>query len=224
MRLHELHAPAGSRHARKRIGRGIAAGQGKTSGRGQKGAGARQGAKVPRGFEGGQMKITMRLPKLRGFANRWRTEYQAVNVGKLNRFPAGAIVDGAALFSIGLLAHPGDRVKLLAAGRVQVAVTVRVHRASAAARRAVEAAGGRLELLEAVTAPTAEAEAEPVVAPAAEPVAAPVAKPATPEAVAEPAPVRRRRARAAPADEPAADQTVAEVPAADTTEEPGTER
>ncbi len=148
MRVHELHAPAGSHRQGRRIGRGIAAGQGKTSGRGQKGAGARAGAKVPRGFEGGQMKITQRLPKLRGFANRWRTEFAAINVGKLNRFPEGSIVDGAALAARGLLRHPGERAKLLAAGEVRVAVTVRVHRASAAARRAVEAAGGRVELLE----------------------------------------------------------------------------
>jgi len=148
MKLHELRGAAGSRHPRKRIGRGIAAGQGKTAGRGQKGAGARGGAKVPRGFEGGQMKITMRLPKLRGFTNRWRAEYTPLNVGKLNRFPGGAIVDGASLAALGLVGDPGERVKLLAAGRLRVAVTVRVHRASAAARRAVEGAGGRVELLE----------------------------------------------------------------------------
>jgi large subunit ribosomal protein L15 len=148
VRVHDLHAPAGSRRESRRIGRGISAGRGKTSGRGQKGAGARAGAKVPRGFEGGQMKITQRLPKLRGFANRWRREYAAVNLGKLNRFPAGSIVDGAALAAHGLLSHPSQRVKLLAAGEVKIAVTVRVHRASAAAKRAVEAAGGRVEVLE----------------------------------------------------------------------------
>jgi len=148
MKLHELRPAAGSRHARKRIGRGISAGQGKTAGRGQKGAGAREGAKVPRGFEGGQMKITMRLPKLRGFANRWRVDYTVLNLSKLNRFPSAAIVDGAALAQAGLVSQPGERVKLLAAGRLRVALTVRVHRASAAAQRAVEAAGGRVELLE----------------------------------------------------------------------------
>jgi large subunit ribosomal protein L15 len=155
MKLHELHGPAGSRRDRKRIGRGISAGQGKTAGRGQKGAGARPGAKTPRGFEGGQMKITQRLPKLRGFVNHQRAEYAAVNVGKLNRFAGGSIVDGAALAARGLVGHPGDRVKLLAAGRVRVALTVRVHRASESARRAVEVAGGRVEVLEvAAEAPT----------------------------------------------------------------------
>ncbi|HYA00614.1 MAG TPA: 50S ribosomal protein L15 [Candidatus Binatia bacterium] len=160
MRLDELRGAAGSRRSRKRIGRGIGAGQGKTSGRGQKGAGARQGAKVPRGFEGGQMKLTMRLPKLRGFHNRWGADYAAVNVGKLNRFPSGSIVDGAALADRGLVGHAGDRVKLLAAGRLKVAVTVRVHRASAAAQRAVEAAGGKLELLEAAPAAPTQTPAE----------------------------------------------------------------
>ena len=148
MKLHELRPAPGSRRSRKRIGRGISAGQGKTSGRGQKGAGARAGAKVPRGFEGGQMKMTMRLPKLRGFTNRWRAEYTAINVSKLNRFPSATIVDGAALAQAGLLTRPGEPVKLLAAGKLKVALTVRVQRASAAAIRAVEAAGGRLELLE----------------------------------------------------------------------------
>jgi large subunit ribosomal protein L15 len=168
---HELHAPAGSRRAAKRVGRGISAGQGKTAGRGQKGAGARQGARVPRGFEGGQMKITQRLPKLRGFVNRQRPEYASLNVGKLNRFAAGAIVDGAALASRGLLSHPGERVKLLAAGRVRVALTVRVHRASAAARRAVEAAGGRVEVLEAAAAEPAPVTAAAPRGPAGEPAA-----------------------------------------------------
>jgi large subunit ribosomal protein L15 len=148
MKLHELKPAPGSHRSRKRVGRGIAAGQGKTSGRGQKGAGAREGAKVPRAFEGGQMPLTQRIPKLRGFNNRWRTEYTVLNLSKLNRFDKGAIVDGSALAERGLVGNPGERVKLLAAGRVKVPVTVRVHRASAAARRAVEAAGGRLELLE----------------------------------------------------------------------------
>jgi len=211
MKLHELRGAAGSRHPRKRIGRGIAAGQGKTSGRGQKGAGARAGAKTPRGFEGGQMKITMRLPKLRGFVNRWRAEYTPLNVGKLNRFPGGAIVDGASLAALGLVSHPAERVKLLAAGRLRVAVTVRVHRASAAARSAVEKAGGRVELLETpVNGAAAAADEAATAAPAPEPVAAQAAaaaepstddRTAAPAAEPAPAPARSRR-RAAPAVTP----------------------
>ncbi len=148
MRLHELKPAPGSRKKRTRVGRGISAGQGKTSGRGQKGQGSRESSSVPKGFEGGQMKQSMRLPKLRGFHNRFRREYQVVNLSKLNRFDRDAIVDGAALAAAGLVTGPDVPVKVLAAGRVKVAVHVRVHRASAAARTAIEAAGGRLDLLE----------------------------------------------------------------------------
>jgi large subunit ribosomal protein L15 len=148
VKLHDLKPARGSRKKRTRVGRGISAGQGKTSGRGQKGQGARESSSVPKGFEGGQMKQSMRLPKLRGFHNRFRREYQVVNLSKLNRFGADSIVDGAALAAAGLVTGPDAPVKLLAAGRVKVAVHVRVHRASAAARSAVEAAGGRVDLLE----------------------------------------------------------------------------
>jgi large subunit ribosomal protein L15 len=148
MKLHDLKPARGSRKKRTRVGRGISAGQGKTSGRGQKGQGARESSSVPKGFEGGQMKQSMRLPKLRGFHNRFRREYQVVNLSKLNRFGAASIVDGAALAAAGLVTGPDAPVKLLAAGRVKVAVHVRVHRASAAARSAVEAAGGRVDLIE----------------------------------------------------------------------------
>ncbi|MBJ7593462.1 MAG: 50S ribosomal protein L15 [Candidatus Dormibacteraeota bacterium] len=156
MRLHELHPAPGSRRKRTRVGRGISAGRGKTSGRGQKGQGSRESNSVPKGFEGGQMKQSMRLPKLRGFHNRFRREYQVVNLSKLNRFDRDAIVDGAALAAAGLVTGADAPVKLLAAGRVKVAVHVRVHRASAAARTAVEAAGGRVDLLEEPKPPRAE--------------------------------------------------------------------
>jgi large subunit ribosomal protein L15 len=148
VRLHDLKPAPGSRTKRTRVGRGISAGQGKTSGRGQKGQGSRESNSVPTGFEGGQMKQSMRLPKLRGFHNRFRREYEVVNLSKLNRFERDAIVDGAALAAAGLVSGADTPVKLLAAGRVKVAVQVRVHRASGAARRAVEAAGGRVDLLE----------------------------------------------------------------------------
>jgi large subunit ribosomal protein L15 len=158
VKLHDLKPAAGSRKKRTRVGRGISAGRGKTSGRGQKGQGSRESSSVPKGFEGGQMKQSMRLPKLRGFHNRFRREYQVVNLSKLNRFDSDAIVDGAALAAAGLVTGPDAPVKLLAAGRVKVAVHVRVHRASAAARSAVEAAGGRLDLLE-ETVPQEEPQA-----------------------------------------------------------------
>jgi large subunit ribosomal protein L15 len=153
MKLHDLKPARGSRKKRTRVGRGISAGQGKTAGRGTKGQGSRESSSVPKGFEGGQMKQSMRLPKMRGFHNRFRREYQLVNLSKLNRFDADAIVDGAALAAAGLVTGADAPVKLLAAGHVKVAVHVRVHRASAAARSAVEAAGGRVDLLEEPAAP-----------------------------------------------------------------------
>lgn len=165
MKLHDLKPAPGSRKKRTRVGRGISAGQGKTSGRGQKGQGARESNSVPTGFEGGQMKASMRLPKLRGFHNRFRKEYAVVNLSKLNRFPKDAIVDGAALAAAGLVSGADRPVKLLAAGHVKVAVHVRVHRASAAAQSAVLAAGGRVDLLE---EPAAVAATEPRTRPAAE--------------------------------------------------------
>jgi large subunit ribosomal protein L15 len=161
MKLHDLKPAPGSRQKRTRVGRGISAGQGKTSGRGTKGQGSRASSSVPRGFEGGQMKQSMRLPKLRGFHNRFRREYQVVNLSKLNRFSKDAIVDGAALAAAGLVTGPDAPVKLLAAGRVKVAVHVRVHRASAAAQSAVTAAGGRVELLEEPAPPPSESDATP---------------------------------------------------------------
>lgn len=153
MKLHELHPAANSRKAKTRIGRGISAGQGKTSGRGQKGQFSRSSVSLPRGFEGGQMRLSQRLPKLRGFRNRWRKEFAVVNLGKLNRFEDGTVVDAAVLKEAGLIGPARDGVKLLAAGTLARKLTVRVSRASVAARAAVEAAGGSVELLEATAAP-----------------------------------------------------------------------
>jgi large subunit ribosomal protein L15 len=156
MKLHELRPAPGSRKRSQRVGRGIAAGQGKTSGRGQKGQGSRSGVGLPIGFEGGQMPLTQRLPKLRGFHNKWRKEYAVVNIGKLNRFERGATVDGELLAQAGLIAKPSTPVKVLAAGGVKTPLTLRVHRISKAARQAVEAAGGTVELLEVAETEAAE--------------------------------------------------------------------
>jgi large subunit ribosomal protein L15 len=102
------------------------------------------------------------VPKLRGFTNKWRKEYAPVNLGKLNRFDRDSVVDGEALAQMGLIAHPTDLVKILGAGKLKVPVTVRVHRVSAAARTALEAAGGRVELLEVRERPVpSEPEATP---------------------------------------------------------------
>lgn len=156
MKLHELKPARGSRFTKERVGRGIAAGKGKTSGRGQKGQGSRSSVGLPVGFEGGQMPMTMRMPKLRGFHNKWRKEYAIVNLGKLTRFERGTLVDGDALASAGLIPRPNVRVKVLAAGSVRAPLTLRVHRISGAARRAVEAAGGTVEVLEVSEAPAPE--------------------------------------------------------------------
>jgi large subunit ribosomal protein L15 len=153
MKMHELKPARGSGRERKRIGRGIAAGQGKTSGRGQKGQGARSGVGLPRGFEGGQLRLAQRLPKLRGFHNHWRREYEIVNLGKLSRFEPETAVDAAALAERGLVRGASSRVKVLAAGEIEKPLTLRVHAISAQARRAVEAAGGSVALIEVGTGP-----------------------------------------------------------------------
>ncbi len=148
MRLDEVRPAKGSRRPRKRVGRGISAGGGKTAGRGQKGQGSRTSWSLPRGFEGGQMPLTQRVPKLRGFYNRFRIEYQVVNCRDLHRFEAGAIVGPELLNQVGLVRHTGRPVKLLGGGGSPPRLTVRVHRVSRSARAAVEAAGGKVELVE----------------------------------------------------------------------------
>lgn len=148
MKLHELRPATGSRRRRKRVGRGLAAGQGKTAGRGQKGQLARSGAGLPRAFEGGQLRISQRLPKLRGFTNHWRHDFSVVNVGKLGRFEAGTVVDTELLRASGLAGPSRDGVKVLGSGTLRVALTLRVQRVSRGARVAVEKAGGTVELLE----------------------------------------------------------------------------
>ncbi len=146
MDLNELKPIAGSKKNRKRLGRGIGSGNGKTCGRGQKGQKSRSGGGIPARFEGGQMPLTRRLPK-RGFNNRWAKHIAIVNVGDLSRFEKGAVVDIQALQDIGLVTKVGDGVKLLANGELEVALTVRVHKVSQSARSKVEAAGGTVELL-----------------------------------------------------------------------------
>jgi large subunit ribosomal protein L15 len=147
VKLHELSPSRGSRKTRKRVGRGHGAGQGKTSGRGQKGQGSRSSVGLPTGFEGGQMPLKQRLPKLRGFHNRWRREFVVVNLGKLGRFEAGSVVDADVLTEAGLIPRASSPIKVLAAGTLAHALTLRVDRISGAARTAVEAAGGTIELV-----------------------------------------------------------------------------
>jgi large subunit ribosomal protein L15 len=144
MRLGNIRPAAGATKQTKRLGKGAASGQGGTSGKGHKGKKARSGGGIPVWFEGGQMPIQRRLPK-RGFTNPTRVEYHVVQVGRLAAAAAGTTVDAAWLKAQGLVRRKGP-IKLLAGGDLKVALTVQVSAASAAARQAVEAAGGKLVL------------------------------------------------------------------------------
>ncbi len=145
MVLDRLTPNPDSRKKRKRKGRGIAAGQGRTCGRGQKGAGARSGHKKRSWFEGGQMPLARRLPK-RGFHNQFREPRQVVNLRDLARFKAGTVIDSKALAEAGLVPSANRPVKILAAGDLAGTVTLVVDAISAQARQKVEAAGGTVEL------------------------------------------------------------------------------
>jgi large subunit ribosomal protein L15 len=141
---HTLRQPSGARHAKKRIGRGQASGQGTYAGRGRKGQKAR-GSVRPQ-FEGGQMPLVRRLGHKRGFRNFTRVEFQAVNIGELSRrFPAGATVDGAALAAAGLIDDADAPFKVLATGSLEHALTITAPRLSEAAKSAISAAGGAFE-------------------------------------------------------------------------------
>ena len=154
--LHTLKPAPGSRKARKRVGRGEGSGVGKTAGRGQKGYGSRSGAKDRARFEGGQMPIHMRMRKLRGPHMKksmpfepFRTHTQAVNLRELEaRFDSGADVTLEALAAKGLGTRKGVPVKILAKGEISKPLTVHAHAFSAAARQAIEAAGGNCAIVE----------------------------------------------------------------------------
>jgi large subunit ribosomal protein L15 len=147
MKLHHLRPAEGSRRDRKRVGRGRAAGQGKTAGRGTKGTGARHSTTSFVGFEGGQMPLVRRVPKLKGFTNPNRVEYQVVNVARLGEaFEAGAEVTPQVLVERRIV-RASAPVKVLGQGDLGHALTVRVHAVSATARTKIEAAGGTVEIL-----------------------------------------------------------------------------
>ena len=146
MKIHELELK--SKKNKKRLGRGIGSGQGKTAGRGTKGQNARTGGGVRVGFEGGQTQLSQRLPKVRGFKSKNPTNYQVVNVGSLSRFKAGT-VDGSMLAGAGLVKKADDLIKLLAVGEVEAAYVLTVNAASSAAIKKIEAAGGSVSVDEA---------------------------------------------------------------------------
>ena len=146
MKLHELHPAAGATTAPKRLGRGIGSGLGKTSGKGHKGAKARSGGGKGPGFEGGQMKMTMRLPK-RGFTNNFRTVYAAINVERLEIFEDGATVTPVDLIEAGIIKNVEDGIKIMGNGELTKKLTVKASKFTAAAKEKIEAVGGKAEVL-----------------------------------------------------------------------------
>lgn len=146
MRLDELKPAEGSKFERKRIGRGIGSGTGKTSGKGHKGQNARSGGGVRPGFEGGQMPLYRRLPK-RGFTNIFAKQYIAVNVSELERFENGTEVTAELLKEAGVISKIKDGVKILGRGELTKKLTVKVAKFSESAKEKIEKAGGKAEVI-----------------------------------------------------------------------------
>ena len=147
MALNNLRPPRGMKHPKKRIGRGQGSGNGKTAGRGHKGAKSRSGYKFKRGFEGGQMPLHRRVPK-RGFHNPFRIEYEIVNLDALVlKFEAGTVVTPELLRERGMVSRGTGKVKILARGDVDKALTVRAHKFSGKAAEKIAAAGGTAEAI-----------------------------------------------------------------------------
>jgi large subunit ribosomal protein L15 len=233
VKLHDLKPAPGSRKERTRVGRGIAAGKGKTAGRGTKGQKSRAGASIPAWFEGGQTPIHVRVPKLRGFKRRFKVEYQVVNVGRISEYAAAGrfgveskeplTVNAEVLASAGLIGTLRRPVKVLGLGDVDRKLFVAADAFTASARRKIEDAGGFVQQLapaEPETGAEPEAGAEPAEepAPSAEaPAEAPeeraaAAEPGTDGAATEsPAPAEPETADAAAAE--GGDEPVAEQPA-----------
>lgn len=147
MKLHELKPNEGSVQTRKRVGRGPGSGLGKTSGKGHKGQNARSGGGVRPGFEGGQLPLFRRLPK-RGFNNyEFRTEYAIVNVGDLNDFKDGSVIELSNLKESGLVKKEKDGIKILGNGELTKKLTVKANQFSSTAKQKIENAGGKIEVI-----------------------------------------------------------------------------
>ncbi|MEI3614536.1 50S ribosomal protein L15 [Pseudogracilibacillus sp. SO30301A] len=146
MKLHELKSKEGSRTNRKRVGRGMASGHGKTSGKGHKGQKARSGGGTRPGFEGGQTPLFQRLPK-RGFTNINRKEYAIVNLETLNRFDDNTEITPELLLETGVVSKAKSGIKVLGNGTVNKKLNVKAHKFSTAAKEAIEAAGGKTEVI-----------------------------------------------------------------------------
>lgn len=166
MKIHELQLQ--SSPDRKRVGRGIGSGYGKTAGRGTKGQNARTGGGVRLGFEGGQNPLAKRLPKKRGFSPLSQTIYQVVNLSSLASFKANSTIDLETLRSAGLVKKASQPVKLLGQGDLKHKLTIQVHAASASAKVAVEAAGGTVQIIAFVRSPKAATRPTSDAAPASD--------------------------------------------------------
>jgi large subunit ribosomal protein L15 len=143
MNLATLKPPAGSRKKKKRVGRGDGSGHGGTSGKGSKGQNARSGHSVRPGFEGGQMPLSRRLPKI-GFKNPMRRIIATVNIDQLKRFPEGSVIDRETLLAVGLVKRKADGIKVLGNGQIDYPLSLKVDLVSSGARQKIEAAGGTI--------------------------------------------------------------------------------
>jgi large subunit ribosomal protein L15 len=143
MNLATLKPPAGSRKKKKRVGRGDGSGHGGTAGKGAKGQNARSGHSVRPNFEGGQMPLSRRLPKI-GFKNPMRRIIATVNIEQLKRFPEGSVVDRETLLTVGLVKRKADGIKVLGNGEIDYPLSLRVDLVSRGARQKIEAAGGAI--------------------------------------------------------------------------------
>jgi len=148
MKLHELRPAEGSKKKRKRVGRGISAGQGKTAGRGTKGQNSRSGGRVPPYFEGGQLPLVRRLPWKRGFYPFTRVEYAPVNLDRLAVFAAESEISPESLAARGIIKSADQPVKILGRGEIDKPLRVRAHKFSQSAREKILAAGGVVEVIE----------------------------------------------------------------------------
>lgn len=143
----ELAPDPGATHAKKRVGRGNSSGHGTYSGKGMKGQKSRSGRSVGLHFEGGQAPLSRKLATLRGFNNKWRTEYQPVNLSALDRFEAGSTITPEMLRDVGVVKHLRNPVKVLGEGELTKALNVHAHRFSEVAKAKIEAAGGSVVAL-----------------------------------------------------------------------------
>jgi large subunit ribosomal protein L15 len=146
MDLSHLRPAAGATKKSKRIGRGPGSGHGKTSGKGHKGKGSRSGGNTPPGYEGGQMPLSRRLPKF-GFRNPFREEFSIVNIGSLERFEGGSIIDSDMLIKVGLVKNNKKKIKILADGTLTKSLTVKAQAFSKQAQEKITASGGTVEVV-----------------------------------------------------------------------------